>query len=284
MAQEAAWKLADLRRVAQEFWPAETAESWDRVGLVTGRDDQPLRRVLLAVDAVAATVDEAVAWDADALLTHHPLLLRGVHSIAEDTGKGALLARLIRGECALLAAHTNADAPAGGVSDVIAERLGLVGAEPLVPGGPGALPGAGIGRVGQLPAPLTLAEFAAHVAGIMPRTVQGVRVAGDPGRVVERIALLGGAGDSLLDHPLVRGADVYLTSDLRHHPAQDALELAAAAGGPALVDVAHWASESLWLEGAAERLAARLPGVEFRVSGIRTDPWTFAVGAETAGD
>ncbi|GAA2827865.1 dinuclear metal center YbgI/SA1388 family protein [Leucobacter komagatae] len=269
--------LADLRRVTDEMWPLDTAESWDRVGLVTGRDDAPLRRVLLAVDAVGATVEEALAWKADALVTHHPLLLRGIHTVAEDTAKGALLASLIRGECALIAAHTNADQPAGGVSDVIARRLDLVGAVPIVPHA--SDPEIGIGRVGQLAAPETLRSFAERVAGAMPATVSGVRVAGDPDRLVRTVALLGGAGDSLLDHPAVRGADVYLTSDLRHHPAQEALELSAVAGGPALVDVAHWASESLWLEGAAEELAARLPGVEVRVSTLRTDPWDFSVGA-----
>lgn len=268
------YTLADIRSVAEGFWPVATAESWDRVGLVSGNDSAPLRRVLLAVDAVAATVDEALEWNADLLFTHHPLLLRGVHSIAEDTSKGALLSRLIRGECALLAAHTNADAPAEGVSDVIAQRLGLVDAAPIVPG---AEPNAGLGRVGVLPAAVTLQEFAELVAAILPQTVSGVRVAGDPERTVQRIALLGGAGDSLLDHAAVRAADVYLTSDLRHHPAQESLELSAVAGGPALVDVAHWASESLWLQGAADRLAARLPGVEFRVSTLRTDPWSFAV-------
>jgi len=268
--------LADLRDAVTRLWPEDTAESWDRVGLVTGADAAPLARVLLAVDAVAATVDEALRWGADALLTHHPLLLRGVHTVAEDTAKGAVLARLIRGGCALIAAHTNADQPEGGVSDVIAERLGLVHAEPIVPA---ADPRSGIGRVGELVAAVTLREFADRVAAILPPTVSGVRVAGDPDRSVRRIALLGGAGDGLLDHPAVRGADVYLTSDLRHHPAQESLELSAAAGGPALVDVAHWASESLWLDGAAARLAELLPGVEFRVSGLRTDPWDFSVGS-----
>lgn len=273
--------LADLRRVAEELWPTGTAETWDRVGLVSGADEAPLRRVLLAVDAVAATVGEALEWGADALVTHHPLLLRGVHTLAEDTAKGALLARLIRGDCALYAAHTNADQPEGGVSAVIAERLGLIGAEAIVPAvGPRPDETFGIGRVGTLSAPLALREFAERVAAILPATVSGVRVAGDPSRTVARIALLGGAGDSLLDHPAVRAADAYLTSDLRHHPAQESLELSAAAGGPALIDISHWASESLWLEGAAALLGERLPGAEFRVSTLRTDPWSFAVGAE----
>lgn len=269
--------LKDLRRVAEQFWPAETAESWDRVGLVTGDDGAPLRRVLLAVDAVRETVDEALDWEADALLTHHPLLLRGVHTIAGDTSKGALLAALIRGNCGLLAAHTNADAPEGGVSDVLASRLGLQDSLPLVPG---VAPDAGIGRVGTLSEPLTLEAFAQRIAQVIPGTVTGVRVAGDRSRPVRRIALCGGAGDSLLDHPEVRAADVYVTSDLRHHPAQESIEQSLVSGGPALIDISHWAAESLWLEGAAESLAAQLPGVEFRVSSRRTDPWSFAVGCE----
>lgn len=269
-------QLSDFLRIAEAAWPTATAESWDRVGLVSGDPSAPLTRVLLAVDAVAQTVDEALEWGADLLFTHHPLLLRGIHTLAEDTSKGALLARLIRGGCALYAAHTNADAPEGGVSDVIASRLGLRGARPIVPG---ADPAAGIGRVGLLAEPTTLREFATRVSAILPQTVSGVRVAGDPERQIHRVALLGGAGDSLLDHELVRGADVYLTSDLRHHPAQESLEHSAADRGPALVDVAHWASESLWLEGAAERLSAAIPGIEVRVSTRRTDPWDFSVGA-----
>lgn len=269
--------LADLRGIAEQFWPVGTAAAWDRVGLVTGRDAAPLRRVLLAVDAVQATAEEAIEWEADALLVHHPLLLRGVHTIAEDTAKGALLARLIRADCALLAAHTNADAPEGGVSDVLARMLGLEEAMPLEAG---VDPSSGIGRVGTLADAMTLREFARRVNEIMPPTAGGVRVAGDPDRLVRTIALCGGAGDSLLDHPLVRGADVYVTSDLRHHPVQESLELSAVVGGPALIDVSHWASESLWLRGAAERLAAHLPGVEFKVSSRRTDAWTFTLGAE----
>ena len=116
---------------------------------------------------------------------------------------------------------------------------------------------------------------------MLPATVSGVRVAGDPAREIRRVALCGGAGDSLLGHPEVIGADVYVTSDLRHHPAQESLEQSAVAGGPALIDISHWAAESLWLEGAAARLAEALPGVEFRVSERRTDVWSFAVGCDS---
>jgi putative NIF3 family GTP cyclohydrolase 1 type 2 len=113
------------------------------------------------------------------------------------------------------------------------------------------------------------------VRDALPETAHGVRVAGDPELIVRTIALCGGAGDFLLDRAREVGADAYLTSDLRHHPASEAREQ----GGPALLDVAHWAAEWTWLPVLADRLRAALASqganVEVRVSEIVTDPWTF---------
>lgn len=267
--------LADVLRAVERRWPAAGAEAWDAVGLVSGDPAAEVARIHLAVDAVLDTVDEAVAAGADLLLTHHPLLLRGVTTVAETRYKGAVLARLIRGGCALLAAHTNADVVRTGTSAMLAERLGLTGIRPLDPAASDA--GTGIGRVGDLPAPTTLGRLARGLADLLPATAQGIRVAGEYDREVRRIALCAGAGDAFLAHPEVLAADVYVTSDLRHHPASEAVENARVAGGPALIDVAHWASEWLWLDIAAEELRADLPGVEVTVSELRTDPWTFAV-------
>lgn len=267
--------LREVRNVAQALWPEEHAEPWDRVGLTSGDNASQVTKILLAIDAIRDTVDEAIDWGAHVLLTHHPLMLRGVHTVAEDTYKGSLIADLIRADCALLAAHTNADTPEGGVSDRIAQLIGLVHSSPIIPGESFM---DGLGRVGNLTNPVSLRDFAHHVAQVMPGTASGIRVAGDLDRMVHRVALCGGAGDSLLDHPIVRGADVYLTSDLRHHPAQESLEQSRVSGGPGLIDVAHWASESLWLEGAAAQLRSELPGIEVRVSNINTDPWVLRVG------
>jgi dinuclear metal center YbgI/SA1388 family protein len=129
----------------------------------------------------------------------------------------------------------------------------------------------GTGRIGSVPAQ-TLREFAATVAAALPTTAHGVRVAGDPEAVVRRVALCGGAGDFLLDAVRRTDADVYVTSDLRHHPASEAIEN----GGPALVDVAHWAAEWTWLPVVEARLREALGDtVETRVSALPTDPWTF---------
>jgi len=197
-----------------------------------------------------------------------------VTSVAEDRYKGVVLGRLIRGGAALIAAHTNADVVARGTSAVLAERLGLVDTRPLEPG---SAPGTGLGRIGTLPAPATLGALARRIADILPATAQGVRVAGDYEQGVATVALCAGAGDSLLANPEVVAADVYLTSDLRHHPASEARERARLGRGPALIDVSHWASEWLWLDVAAEQLRSALAGVTVTVSELRTDPWDFAI-------
>ncbi|MFP5335766.1 MAG: Nif3-like dinuclear metal center hexameric protein [Actinomycetes bacterium] len=376
-------RLADVVAVLERLYPPRWAQGWDAVGLVCGDPDAPVRRVLLAVDPVADVVAEALAWDADLVLAHHPLLLRPVHGVAATSPKGRVVHDLVRSGCALYVAHTNADSARPGVSDALARIIGLEGLVPLsatpedpldkvvtfVPhehasavvdalAGAGAgsigeyercawtttgvgtfLPGAaaspsvgepgrveevpetrvemvlprhrrdavvaalrgahpyeepafdvlelagwssprGIGRVGALESPLTLAAFAEVVARALPHTAQGVRVAGDPEAVVERVAVCGGSGDSLFDAVRASGADAFVTADLRHHPASEARE-EAAGGPPYLVDVAHWASEWPWLHGAAERLASELlqlgTTVEARVSELRTDPWTFRV-------
>lgn len=376
----------DLRAVVavlEEAYPPATAQSWDAVGLVCGDPAAPVRRVLLAVDPVAAVVEEAVAGGADLLVVHHPLLLRAVHSVAAGTPKGRVVHRLLTAGVALHVAHTNADAAAGGVNEALADLLGLRDLRPLepapaaddlllvtyapadavervvdaasgagagrirgydrcaftsagsgtfeagegtspavgragrredveeirvemvVPAGSvaavraavvaahpyeevplhlvpiaGAAASTGIGRVGTLPEPTTLGAFARLVADRLPATAQGVRVSGDPDAPVATVALCGGSGDSLFGAVRASGADVYLTADLRHHPASEAREHRAD-GRPYLVDVAHWASEWPWLERCAALLRERLPGLDVRVSTTPTDPWTFVVPGST---
>jgi dinuclear metal center YbgI/SA1388 family protein len=267
--------VAEVNSVVERLWPLDGTESWDAPGLLSGDPAATVSSIHLAVDAVAETVDEAVSTGADLLLVHHPLLLRGVTSVAEDRYKGALLARLIRGGCALVAAHTNADVVETGTSAVFAARLGLVDARPIVPSR--EHPARGLGRVGRLAEPTTLGTLARALGDILPATAGGIRVAGAFDAPVHTVAVCGGAGDSLLADPAVLGADVYITSDLRHHPASEARENALVGRGPALVDVSHWASEWLWLETAASELRAALPDVTVTVSEIRTDPWDFVV-------
>ncbi|MEZ0350754.1 Nif3-like dinuclear metal center hexameric protein [Mycobacterium sp. pR1184] len=374
-------RLSDVIEVLDEAYPPRLAQSWDSVGLVCGDPDDVLDSVTIAVDATPAVVDEVP--EGGLLLAHHPLLLRGVDTVAANTPKGALVHRLIRSGRSLFTAHTNADSASPGVSDALAHALGLTveavleplsepadldkwviyvpranaaavqaavfeagaghigdyshcswsvsgigqflphdGATPAV-GSVGTVervdedrfevvapararaavlaamraahpyeepafdifalvpvPGdAGLGRIGTLSKSEPLRAFVSRVGAALPQTSWGVRAAGAPDRVVSRVAVCGGAGDSLLS--LAAGADVqaYVTADLRHHPADEHCR----GSDVALIDVAHWASEFPWCAQAAEILRSRFGAhLPVQVSTTRTDPWNL--GHETCGD
>ena len=365
-------RVADVMDVLDAAYPPRLAQDWDSVGLVCGDPSETVDSVTIAVDATAAVVDEVP--DRGLLLAHHPLLLRGVDTVAASTAKGALVHRLIRTGRALFTAHTNADAASPGVSDALAAALGLAVDEVLSPiaegpdldkwvvfvppenadavreaifaagGGqigdyshcswsvtgigqflphdgaspaigsvgtverlpedrveviaPARLRGqlltamraahpyeepafdilalapvpgsAGLGRVASLPAPEPLSAFVSRVHNALPATSWGVRASGEPDAEVSRVAVCGGAGDSLLDTVAAAGVQAYVTADLRHHRADEHRR----ASDVALVDVAHWASEYPWCFQAAELLRDRFgESLPVRVSAIRTDPW-----------
>ncbi|WP_175442355.1 Nif3-like dinuclear metal center hexameric protein [Humibacillus sp. DSM 29435] len=280
--------LSDVVAALDDLYPPASAAAWDRVGLVAGDLDRPVRRVLFAVDPTLAVIDEAVAWDADLLVTHHPLLLHGIHSVATTSAKGAAVTRLVENRVALFVAHTNADVAQPGVSSVLADALGLTDQRPLstLEGRDGRPYAAG--RVGTLAATSSLAEFADRLAKVLPATAGGIRVSGDPDAPVRVVAVMGGAGDDRFEQAREVGADVYVTADLRHHPVLEARE-ESAGGPPYLVDAGHWATESLWLVSVRDRLQAALKEittpparVATRISVVRTEPWTFVVGANVA--
>jgi dinuclear metal center YbgI/SA1388 family protein len=369
--------LSDVIDVLEAAYPPALAQSWDSVGLVCGDPDEDVDSVTVAVDATVAVVDEVP--DRGLLLAHHPLLLRGVDTVAANTAKGALLHRMIRADRALFTAHTNADSASPGVSDALAEALGLMVEEVLAPaaGGPdndkwvvyvpaenadavreamfaagaghigdyshcswsvtgtgqflpqeGASPAigevgsiervaedrvemvaparlrghvlaavrgahpyeepafdifdlasvpsdVGLGRIGTLPRQETLASFVSRVHDALPGTSWGIRASGEHDTEVSRVAVCGGAGDSLLDIVARAGVDAYVTADLRHHPADEHRRRS----DVALVDVAHWASEYPWCNQAAGLLRDHFgDALPVRVSAIRTDPWNIERG------
>ncbi|WP_129658391.1 Nif3-like dinuclear metal center hexameric protein [Rothia uropygialis] len=276
-------RLNDVVRSAHELWPVSLSEGWDASGLVSGRGDQLVRRIMFAVDAVQATAREAVGAECQLLLTHHPLLLRGAQFLPASSDKGAVLHTLIEAGCGLLASHTNADSMAGGVSDALITACGIDTSVPL--GDPESE--TGIGRVGDLPEEITLERLGQRLSSTLLPTAGGLRIAGPRDGVVRRVAVCGGAGDSLFDEVRSADADVYVTADLRHHPASEARERALLAGGkPYLVDCSHFASEELWLAHGARMLRNRLAEqgyeVETLLSSLNTDPWDFTIHPESA--
>ncbi|HJX77164.1 Nif3-like dinuclear metal center hexameric protein [Glutamicibacter sp.] len=271
--------LGAVLEAVEELWPQSLAEDWDAVGLVTGRTNAPVKKIVMAVDPTLEVINDAITRGADLLITHHPLLLRGVTQVAGTSFKGEAIHRLIESGTALLTAHTNADNAIGGVNDALADAFGLKDCVPLVESKDG-LPEEGLGRVGFLDKPMKLEDFAERVFTVLPAVAGGVRVAGDRVGIVRKIALCGGAGDSLFDAVRAHKADVYVTADLRHHPASEARE-AADGGHPYLIDVSHFASEWVWLSAGARALGNVLQDlgheVQIEVSQVNSDPWDFVL-------
>ena len=256
----------------EKLWPTHLAEDWDVIGLVSGSQSKLIKSVLLTVDVTRDVVEYAKSVGTDLIFAHHPLMLRGVTSVAEDSSKGSILSELIRSDIALYSAHTNADSVPSGTSAVLAKALGLSNSIPLS----AISTTQGIGQVGLLPKSVSLGDLAAMLNNILPPTATGVRVAGDFETQVRKIALCAGAGDSYLEMALDSGADVYITSDLRHHRAQEILELAKARGVAfSLIDISHWAAEFVWLETAKAELQLDVTDVKFEVCDLRTDVFEF---------
>ena len=279
--------VAAVIALLERLYPLEVAAGWDSNGLIAGDPAAPVGRVLFAVDPVPAVAAEAIAWGADLVVTHHPLYLRGTNSVAADNFKGAVVHRLIQNGIALYNAHTNADSSPRGVAAALADLVGVENQQPLV--GSSLSASYGIGRVGELPQSLSLGDLARQLVNRLPRAAQGARVAGDLGALVQKVAVVGGAGDSLFDAVREADADVYITADLRHHPASEFRERALfeGSGKPFLIDLSHFASEWPWLEYAATDLeaaaraeiAARggVGALTCRVSAEVTDPWDAVV-------
>jgi dinuclear metal center YbgI/SA1388 family protein len=263
--------LAQLIQVFESLWPTSGAEDWDRPGLSSGNPSQPVSRALLSVDVTAEVLEEAKLLGCELIISHHPVLLKPVNYLREDQLKGELVSFAIKNSIALYSAHTNADIVIDGVSDVLAQAIGLEDSKPIV----ATAPNVGHGRIGNLASAVPLSELANKVSALLPKTKAPVRVAGALDSKIQTVAVLGGAGDSFIEEARNQGADCFITSDLRHHVSLDAVS---DKSRPLyLIDISHFAAESLWLKPTAATLKSKLPTVEFVVSAVSTDPWTMTI-------
>lgn len=216
--------------------PAEKAEDWDNVGLMTGDRKAPVSAVTVCLDLTDAALDCAVQNGSSLIVTHHPLIFRPVRSVEADT----LLYRVIRSGIAVLSLHTDLDKAAGGVNDVLAEKLGL---------GDVTVAEDGFCRIGRLPAPMTAAGFAGMTGNALHTAVRFC----EGSRPVERVAVCGGSGGDLL-LPLAERADAVVSGELRHHE-----WLALRRAGVTAVEAGHYATEVIVTEALARWLTADDP-------------------------
>lgn len=247
--------VADLVAHLDRRIPFWWAEPWDGVGLLVGDPTAPLERVFVSLDCTAASLDRAIAADAQVLLTHHPAFLDPIARVTAGHGAGGLAFAAAQAGVALVSCHTNLDrAPEG--ADALPAVLGLRSIAPLEdPAAREGAPGAdapAMGRLCESPECGGLRELATIVGeklGVRPR------VWGDPDSVVGLVAVAPGSGRSLVPFALSARASVMVTGELRYHEAHEA-----AGKGLSIVEAGHDATE--WpLTRSLAAIAAATPGL-----------------------
>ncbi len=215
--------MATVEEIARRLLlraPAETAEEWDNVGLMTGDRNASVSAVTVCLDLTDAALDCAVQNGSSLIVTHHPLIFRPVRAVEADS----LLCRAIQSGIAVLSLHTNLDKAAGGVNDTLAEKLGLCDVTAAEDG---------FCRIGWLSTPMTAAEFAAHTGKVLRTAVRY----STGSRPVEHVAVCGGSGGDLL-LPLGGRVDAVVSGELRHHE-----WLVLRRAGVTAVEAGHYATE-----------------------------------------
>lgn len=200
-------KASEVARIIEDFAPVDTAAGWDNPGFCIGSPDQEVHGVLVGFDCTPDLVREAVRRGADMIVTHHPLIFHGVKKINADTFLGSIITLAIKHDIVIYAAHTNADKAAGGVNDLMADRLGLQRRAPLSEDG--------FGLTGFLERPMGAEEFIGFVKKQFSLKV--VRTSAPTAGPVQKVALCSGSGGSMLEDALSSGADAYICGDLSYH-------------------------------------------------------------------
>ena len=204
-------KVKDVMAVIEEFAPLALQEKWDNSGLCIGSPEDKVSSVLLGLDCTPELVDEAIACGADMIVTHHPLIFSGLKKISAEDLVGEAVVKAIRAGISVYAAHTSADKVIAGVSGAMAARLGLKDVRILDEDGEGT----GLGVVGNLPEPMTAQDALELVKERFALKV--VKSSKPVGCKIERVAMCGGSGGSLIDAARAAGAQLYISGDISYH-------------------------------------------------------------------
>lgn len=228
----------DIIRQIEEKYPGSYAMNWDNVGLLAGRYEKEVKKIYIALDATDEVVEAAIAESADMLITHHPLIFSGIKKITDGDFIGNRLIRLIQNDISYYAMHTNYDVL--GMAELSGMKMNFKNAEVLEVTAFGEVP-EGIGRVADLEQPITLRTCCENVKEIF--ALDSVKVFGCLDRTVQRVAISGGSGKSMIGPALEKKADVLITGDIGHHEGIDAV-----AQDLAIIDAGHYGIEHIFIE------------------------------------
>ncbi len=239
--------VADIIAAIDELAPFNLAEEWDNVGLLVGSPARTSSSVMIGLDATSELLDEAREFGADTVITHHPLIFHPLSSVITDQPEGMLLEKALVNQINVISCHTNIDNAIGGVNEALADGLGLENLHPLIPFVDPAKPGTGTGRIGQFDRGLSKNLFVERLLNVLQ--LSAVRVAGVLPERVEKVAVCGGSGSEYAKIAQARGADVYLTAEIKHSTGRWAEE-----SGFCVIDGTHYGTEQPVVALLAKRL------------------------------
>lgn len=231
-------KCSDLINELENFAPMYLAESWDNPGLIVGDTESDIKKILVALDATNEVIDEAITIGADIIITHHPMIFSSVKKITNQTPMGIRIRKLIKNDIAHFAMHTNLDIAFGGTNDELARISGLKDIEVLRESCQQNGQINGLGRIGNLEKETTFGDFARIIKKALE--LDSLRIVGNMQKKVKRVGLCTGSGFEFMEDAVKKGADVFITSDLRYHESQKAQE-----AGICIIDATHYASENI---------------------------------------
>ena len=243
--------VRDIYGFLDSIAPFDTQESWDNSGFLVGDVSKEVRKIAVCLDVTHDTLDQAEAFGADLLVSHHPVIFHPVKGLREHTpGTESIVYSAIQKNIAVLSAHTCWDVAAGGVNDVLAALCGLENVEPILPdenGNP-------MLRKGTLKVPVPAEEYAELVAEALGTVVRLAL----PEKQVQTIAVCGGAGASFLPELPAEGIDAYITGDAKHNDFLDAIDL-----DISLLAAGHYETETVSMPVMLELLKQEFPDVEY---------------------
>jgi len=223
------------------------AESWDNVGLLVGNRDREVSSILLGLDPTNRLLEEALEIGADTVITHHPAIFKPIPSIDTAQPAGSFLEKALSFRLNIIALHTNFDSVAPGVNDALADLLGLVNTKPLVSSDDTPGNSCGLGRIGQLPQKANGRAFIDTVLEVLQ--LDAIQVAGQLPEEITTVAICGGSGSDFAEIARQKGADIYISAEIKHNVARWAEEC-----GFCIADGTHYATE----KPAVEKLSRLL--------------------------
>ena len=265
----------DILTMIDGIAPFELAEGWDNSGLQAGDLTWPVDKILISLDITLPVMEEARAWGADLVLSHHPLIMDARKTIDFDTMPGSAILIAAQEKITILSAHTNLDKALNGLNDHFAAMIGLRGLSPLYPepGSSDREEGVfGLGRIGDLEKGICFQDLVGDIKNRLD--LHRVRVIGDLNETVARVAVCTGSGGSLIKEFLQSSADLYITGDLKYHDARQIQE-----GGKSALDVGHFASEIIAVDLLTQKLeqAGRDLGHRMEIKGFNQEKDPFII-------